>query len=305
MHSRTRLLTLITLVIALGVSAWAQTDQGRRTFATPEDAVEALLAATNAYDIDAIIAILGPEHRDLIDTTDDVAERARMREFNELAKSRMNLDEHDDDTRVLVIGRERWPFPIPIVRADGAWHFDTEEGLEEMLDRRIGEGELNAIAVSRGYVLAQMEYAEADRDSDEVLEYSQRIRSERGTRNGLYWETKPDEPLSPLGPLLAQAEDYLESTKPGAPYLGYRYRILTKQGEHPPGGAYDYVINGNMIAGFALIASPGDYGSTGIMTFIVNHQGKVYEKDLGPETVETARKMDRYDPDDTWTLVRD
>jgi Protein of unknown function (DUF2950) len=190
--------------------------------------------------------------------------------------------------------------PIPIVFAEGAWRFDTEEGIDELANQRIGGNELRTIESMRAYVEAQNDYASADRNGDEVLEYAQHIRSSAGQQDGLYWPASAAETPSPLGPLLAAA---VEARDVGASYNGYHYRVLTRQGANPPGGAYDYVINGNMIAGFALIAWPAEYDHSGITTFMVSHQGKVFEKDLGPETAELVMAIDAYDPDATWTEV--
>ena len=202
----------------------------------------------------------------------------------------------------LVLGKEEWPFPMPLVRGeDGRWSFDTEEGLEVIVDRRIGRNELAAIAIAHAYVDAQIEYALEDHDGDEVLEYAQRLASSDGQHDGLYWESAPGEAESPLGPLVAGAEQYLDTVQPGDPIRGYRFRILTRQGPNPPGGAYEYVLDGDMIAGFALVAAPAEHGNTGIMTFVVNHTGRVYQKDLGAESA----KVDAYDPDASWTLVEE
>jgi hypothetical protein len=189
--------------------------------------------------------------------------------------------------------------------ADG-WFFDTDAGAEEIINRRIGRNEFGAIGVCNAYVEAQVDYATTDRDGDEVREYAQRIISTHGKRDGLFWEVASDNEadLSPFGPALADAAAYLEAGKKARkriPFHGYYYKILTRQGPNPPGGKYDYVINGNMIAGFALVAWPADYGASGIMTFVVSHQGKVHEKDLGPKTHEIASAMDAYDPDDSWS----
>jgi hypothetical protein len=199
----------------------------------------------------------------------------------------------------VVLGAEEWPLPFPLVRdEDGSWRFDTAEGIEALLDRRIGRNELSAIAIANAYVDAQIEYAQADRDGDDVLEYARRLASSPGQRDGLYWQAAPGEDESPFGPLVQKAERYLDTVEPDDPIRGYYFKILTRQGENPPGGSYDYVINGNMLAGFALVAYPADYGNTGVMTFVVNHRGVIQQKDLGAFT-----GMDRYDPDDSWDEV--
>ncbi len=180
------------------------------------------------------------------------------------------------------------------------WRFDTQEGIQEIVDRRIGRNELAAIAIARAYVDAQIEYATEDRNNDGVLGYAQRLASSPGKRDGLYWEAEPDEELSPFGPLVLGAERYLETKRPGDPIKGYYFRVLTRQGENPPGGRYDYVVDRNMILGFALVAYPADYENSGVMTFVANHRGKIHQKDLGE-----FGDLDEYDPDDTWTEVED
>ena len=262
--------------------------------------MEALLDALEKDDADALLAIFGREYEAEIVTPDWEAERDARQKILEAAKDTYELSEIGDGEVGLIVGAEQWPFPISIVRDDGGWHFDTEEGIEMMIDRRIGRHELAAIAIARAYVDAQIEYARYDRDGDDVLEYAQRLASSPGQTDGLYWEAGPDEDPSPFGPLVHGAERYLETKQPGDPLMGYYFQILTRQGPNPPGGEYDYVINGNMIAGFALVAYPADHGNSGVMTFVVNHRGKVQQKDLGE-----FPGMDSYDPDDTWSEVED
>ena len=213
-----------------------------------------------------------------------------------------------NERAVLVIGNREWPFPIPLVKQGGAWRFDTEAGAEEILNRRIGRNELGAIEVCRAHVDAQREYASKDRNGDGILEYASRFRSSPGQRDGLYWPVGPDEETSPMGPLMAsaQAEGYFTQQLPGherQPYHGYYYRILTRQGEDAPGGAYDYIVRDRMIGGFALVAFPAKYGASGIMTFIVNQDGVVYQSDLGPDTEAIARQMTEFNPDTNWKRV--
>jgi hypothetical protein len=208
----------------------------------------------------------------------------------------------------LEIGADGWPFPIPLVKQDGQWFFDTAAGAEEILNRRIGMDEIGAINVCHSYVDAQREYASQDRMGDGVLAYAQFLRSTPGTHDGLFWPTnQPGEELSPLGPLIAQArvDGYHRTAKmlndEQAPYHGYYFKILTRQGKHAPGDKYNYIINGRMIGGFALVAWPAEWGNTGVMTFIVNQQGNVYQKNLGIKTAKIAKAITTYDPDDTWT----
>jgi hypothetical protein len=196
-----------------------------------------------------------------------------------------------------------WPMPIPPVKSHKGWIFDTEAGLEEIIDRRIGANELTAISMAEAYADAQMLYATQDHDGDEVLEYAQKLISTQGQRDGLYWDDPTGRDPSPLGPLAASEEEYLKYRQAGEGLHGYNYKILTAQGPNPPGRDYDYVINGNMIAGFALVAWPSDYGNSGIMTFVISHQGKLLQKDLGEATGQLAAAMERYDPDESWSPV--
>lgn len=276
--------------------------QDQRTFDSPEAAMTALLEALAAGDDAALLGIFGPEYEGEILGDDPDAAREEQDRFLAAAEQSLELRPDGDDREIAYVGPRAVPFPIPIVFGGGAWRFDAEAGIDELANQRIGGNELRTIDTMRAYVDAQNEYASADRDGDEVLEYAQRIRSSAGQQDGLYWPTAADQAPSPIGPLLATA---VESHDVDDSYNGYYFRILTKQGGNPPGGAYDYVINDNMIAGFALIAWPAEYEYSGIMTFMVNHQGKVYEKDLGPETAEIAAAIDAYDPDATWTEVTD
>lgn len=307
---------VLTICILTGVCLWSaattlgQSGSTQRMFSAPQEAVDALLDAFKADDEAALLDILGQQHRKLVVVTDKIERQRNLSQLYAFAQEAQKLEADGPNKRTLVIGNADWPFPIPLVKEGDKWRFDTDAGAEEIINRRVGRNELQAIEVCRAYVGAQELYASADRDEDEVLEYAQKLGSDSGKRNGLYWEVdaKSDEPLSPLGPLLAESGDYLEHAKTSGkgrlPYLGYFYKILTKQGSHPPGGAYDYVINQNMIAGFALLAWPADYGSSGVMTFVVSHQGKVYEKDLGDSTPSQAVKIGEYDPDEGWKMVQ-
>ena len=275
----------------------------QKFFRTPDEAVRAVLDACRNNDLPALLDIFGHEYERLIDTADHAGDQQRRREFSELARETKRLVKESDGRMVLIVGKDAWPFPIPLVREAEGWRFDTEAGQEEIINRRVGENELDTIATSRAYVTAQLQYASRDRDGDEVLEYAQRIASTKGKKDGLHWEVQPEsaEDLSPFGPLVIEAGDYMDGRKAGDPFKGYYYKVLTRQGSNPPGGKYDYIINGNMIAGFALMAFPADYGASGVMTFLVSHQGKVYEKDLGEKTAGIVKKMKEYNPDKTWT----
>jgi hypothetical protein len=231
--------------------------------------------------------------------------------FVQRLTEKTRLINNSDSNATLEIGLDGWPFPIPLVKQDGQWFFDIVAGGEEILNRRIGMDELGAIAVCEGYVDAQREYASEDRLGDGVLAYAQFLTSTPGTHDGLYWPAKnPGEELSPLGPLIAEARaaGYRHSAKmlndQQAPYHGYYFKILTRQGKNAPGGRYSYLINGRMLAGFALVAWPAKWGNTGVMTFIVNQEGRVNQKNLGPKTVKIAARIKTYDPDDTWTLAK-
>ncbi len=274
--------------------------QAQRTFDSPEAAMAALLEALKRQDDDAVLAIFGAQYADQILGQDRDAAHEEQARFVAAADQSLELRPDGEGRRIAYVGPRASPLPIPIVESGGVWRFDTEAGVDELANQRIGRNELSTIDSVRAYVDAQNEYASADRDGDQVLEYAQHIRSSPGQHDGLYWPSEGDQAQSPIGPLLAAA---VETHDVGDPYNGYYYRILTRQGANPPGGAYDYVINGNMIAGFALIAWPAEYGHSGIMTFLVNHQGKVFEKDLGPDTARAAAAIDAYDPDATWTEV--
>jgi hypothetical protein len=250
--------------------------------------------------------VLGTEFEDELFTDEQSREHAAYRRVVAAAKEVMQLREDDAKTRVMVIGKNAWPVPIPIVQSDKGWMFDTAAGIDEIIARRIGQNELEAIATLRAYVDAQVRYAGADRDGDDVLEYAQRFISTAGKKDGLYWQVaSADEEVSPFGPFVAELPPYVLERQAGEPFMGYYYRVLTRQGENAPGGRYDYIINGNMIAGFAAVAVPAEYAETGVMTFVVSHQGRIYEKDLGDDTAIAAAAIQEYNPDGTWTLVQD
>lgn len=278
----------------------------QRTFATAEEAAEALVRAAKANDKAATAAILGPGSADFVASGDAVADRAAKEGFVAAYKRKHAIVPDGDARATLALGDDGWPFAFPLVKADGRWRFDTQAGKDEMLARRIGRNELDAINVMLAIVDAQRDYASADRNRDGVLEYAGRFASTAGKRDGLYWPTKAGEEPSPLGPLVMQAagEGYAKEKQKGPrPYHGYYFRLLKAQGPGAPGGAIDYVVRGRMIGGFAAIAYPAKYGSSGIMTFIVSHDGTVYEKDLGPQTATAARAITRFDPGAGWAPV--
>ena len=295
-----RLALLLLLVIPLSSGAALQ-----RTFATPEAAVEALAAALKANDEAALTALFGDKHKGVVGTGDAAADAADRAKVAAQLATYSVLDERGNDRRVLLVGVQAWPLPIPLVREGSTWRFATEEGVLEMLNRRIGGNERNAIFVLRAYLDAQREYASRDRDGDGVRQFAQKLISAPGKFDGLYWPTDPakGEEASPFGPLIAESSAYLAGHKRGDPYRGYRFRTLTRQGKSAAGGAYSYIINGRMIAGFAMIAYPAEYGKSGVMTFIVNHNGKLFEKDLGKNTESAGAKMSAFDPGAGWKEV--
>ena len=298
------LMAALGLGLALPVCAAAVEEQ---TFDSPNEAVSALVTAAQNDDTNAIHLIFGPAGHELI-SPDVVQATDEFKMFKERLAELTRLIPNSDSNATLELGVDGWPFPIPLVKQGAQWHFDSAAGKDEIFARRIGRDEMGAIDVCNAYVEAQREYASQDRMGDGVLTYAQFLRSASGTHDGLFWPTnQPGEELSPLGPLIAQAcvEGYHRAAKmlndEQAPYHGYYVKILTGQGKHAPCGKFKYLINGRMIAGFALVAWPAEWGDTGVMTFVVNQQGKVYQKNLGSNTAKIAKAMTLYDPDDTWT----
>ncbi len=311
------LVLILVMVLALAGSwsgSWALEAKQKgavtqATFKSAEEAVKGLVAALKANNDLMLLELLGPGSEELIQSGDPVEDDAIRDRFLELYGKGHKLVRETDSKVILHVGKNEWPVPIPIVSEGGNWHFDTQAGKEEILNRRIGRNELSVIQACLAYVDAQREYATKDRDKDGVLEYAQRFASSPGKRDGLFWEAREGERPSPLGPLVVQAvaEGYgkREAGKQAegqslVPYHGYYYKILKAQGKNAPGGAYDYVVKGKMMGGFALVAWPARYGASGIMTFMVNHDGVMYEKDLGPQTATIASATARFDPDHTW-----
>ena len=300
-----RVALLASLLVSLLMAPLLSQAAEQRTFATPQAAVEAFTTALKANDDAALIALFGDKHKNLVvsgDAAYDSAARAQI----VAALNAFNVLEESSPERVqLLIGTKAWPFPIPLVREANGWRFATERGAEEVVNRRIGRNERSAIGVLRAYVAAQQEYASVDRNGDGVLQYAQKLASAPGKFDGLYWaaDTSRGETASPLGPLIAESSPYFAGRKSGDPYRGYRFRILTGQGKNAPGGAYSYIINGRMIAGAAMVAYPAEYDASGVMTFIVNSAGKLYEKNLGKNTAAIASKMTTFDPGPGWKEV--
>lgn len=298
------------LLLALNAPQAIRAADAASTFATPEEAVASLSAAAGTHDRDALRAVFGPAHQE-IQNPDHVQATNELTAFVAALAAGHHIARESATKSVLEVGANAWPFPIPIVLRDGRWLFDTAAGKEEISNRRIGKNELAVLESMRAYVDAQREYASRDRDGDEVLEYAQRLASSPGTKDGLFWPPDLDGELSPLGPLVAEAqgEGYAMRSKgtdeAPEPFHGYYFKILTHQGRLAPGGNYDYIINGNMIGGFALVTWPAEYGTSGIMTFLVNQQGRVYQKDLGTGTTRIATRLRVYNPDRTWSVSPD
>lgn len=295
---------VLALALCGGVDAAAVSKQ--KQFATPEEAVTAFVAALKSNDEKALIAIFGADAKALISSGDPVADK-RQRETFIADYERKNRLAQEGTGMVLSVGEKDWPFPIPLVQAGGRWVFDTKAGKEEILNRRVGKNEADTVQTLLAIVDAQREYAAKPRGKDGVRQYADRFASDPGTQNGLYWITAPGEEQSPLGELVAdaRAEGYTRKgqAQGPVPYHGYYFRILKKQGKNAAGGAFDYVAKNRMIGGFAVVAYPAVYGSSGVMTFIVNHDGVVYQKNLGRETAKAATAMASFDPDASWKKV--
>lgn len=296
--------TMGCMLLCAALLVWSGSAIAQETFATPEAAVDALVGAARSGDSKAIVAVLGPDGQAIVSSGDPVADTNVRENFIAAYDAKHTIELEGNGTRTLILGNDDWPFPISLAGTAGGWQFDTKEGLDEILRRRVGRNELSAIQVALAYVQAQNEYAALDPAGLGHGVYAQRIVSHPGKKDGLYWPTTEGETSSPLGDLAAQAsaEGYKAGGKP-IPYHGYYYRILTRQGAGAPGGAYDYLVKGKLKGGFALIATPAEYGNSGIMTFMVNHDGTVFEKDLGLKTAKAAAKIDAFVPDQGWTKV--
>ena len=306
-RQRCALGAMIILTLTLCQLSLAATAAKQKSFATPEEAVKAAFAAAKNNDDKELLAIYGPHAKELLYSGDAVADKQRRERVLAAYDEKVSIAS-EGESRIVKVGKSEWPYPIPLVKKAEGWVFDTDKGREEILNRRIGQNELDAIQVSLAYVDAQREFATKDRDRNALLEYAQKFRSDPGKKNGLYWEAKAGEPQSPLGLFVADArsQGYGSDKAPNKPipYRGYYYRILTAQGKDAPGGAYSYLVKGKMIGGFALVAYPAEYENSGIMSFIVNHDGQVFQKDLGKNTATIATAMKEYNPDKTWTAVK-
>jgi hypothetical protein len=291
-------------VLAADASKKAATAQ--KAYATPEELFQALADAAKANDSKALSALLGPKGDPLVHSGDAVADKQRGEKFAADYATKHSVTKDGDAKATLNVGNDDWPMPIPAVKGTKGWTLDTAAGGHEILARRIGQNELAAIQVVRAIVDAQLDYSSEDRDLNGIRDYARKFASSPGKKDGLYWPTKEGESPSPLGPLVVQAAGEGYKAKQGTPtaYHGYYYRILTSQGKDAKGGARNYIVQGRMIGGFAVVAYPAQYESSGIMTFIVNHDGTVYQKDLGPNTASVARAMKAYNPDSSWKEVK-
>jgi hypothetical protein len=307
MRIANKLAVLALLSMFVGTRAMYAADQ--KTFASPAEAVRALVKAAEDGSQDEMLAVLGDDGKELVYSGDPVQDKTGMEKFVKSYKTKHAIVTEDDKTRILQVGAKDWPMPIPIVNDGGKWRFDTAAGKEELLYRRIGRNELGAIASCRGYIDAQHDYAAEGHDGLPAGIYAQKLMSEPGKQNGLYWETAEGEPTSPAGPFLASASDqgYATGTPAGKgqPYHGYLFHVMKAQGAAAKGGAKSYLVDGKLTDGVALVAYPAEYKVSGVMTFIINQDSVVYEKDLGEQTAEIAKAMTEYNPDSTWHKVKD
>ncbi len=303
---RTILLAAVVVVLMATPAALSGQDLPQKTFATPEAAVKALSTAASAGDTSELQAIFGPDSQPLFSSGDPVADRNAREVVVVAIQETWRLEGTKAGQRTLYIGNEDWPFPVPLVKAKSGWRFDTAAGVEEVRFRRIGRNELKVIQVCSTIVEAQREYASEGHDGKPAGLYAQKLASDPGKQDGLYWKAAANEPLSPLGDLAAEAAEqgYTREEGKRTPFHGYLFRILTAQGKSAPGGAGSFLVNGEMLGGFAILAWPAEYGKSGIMTFLVSHYGVLYETDLGPDTAKRAGEIQEFDPGKTWQRVR-
>jgi DUF2950 family protein len=293
----------ISVVLLLGCFTGFTSAQEKQQFQTPEEAVSSFRTALKADGNTPLLRLFGDETRALLDNADEAGIQESRRLLNLLFEERWDLVETEDGNRLLRLGLEGWPFPVPIVASGSTWRFDTKAGLDEIANRRVGRDELAAIETCLRVLDAQEDFRLSDPNNDGVREYSSLFRSSEGQKDGLYWAAEVGDPISPLQEALQDSWKYAEDRTAGAPWFGYRFKFLEGQGENAPGGAYSYVINGYQIGGFALVAYPANYGHSGVMTFLVNQNGTVFQQDLGPETESIAQGMTLFDPDNKWEEV--
>jgi len=297
---------IASFAIATLMASHAEAQAAQNTFDSPQAAADALVKAAETFDVPSLLQILGPNNRDLVVSNDPVVDKTRATDFAQLAreKQRINVDPKNPNRAELVVGNSEWPLPIPLVNRDGKWAYDANSGRQEILLRRIGENELDAIRICRGFVEAQHEYALEKHDASELNEYAQRIISTPGKHDGLAWQNPDGSWGGPVGEAIAKAIAQGYDVNP-QPYHGYYFKVLKGQGPAALMGQMNFVVNGAMIGGFALAAAPAQYRVTGIKSFIVSHEGVVYEKDLGPETSKALEQMEVYNPDTTWKVTID
>jgi len=307
--ARGSLMFLSVLTLSLGLIARPPTGQqtGQQTFASPGEAVEAMTAAAKAHDRDALMHIFGPEGKEVLSSGDEVADKNNRERYIQRYEEMHRLVKEPDGTVTLYLGADNWPFPIPLVNKDNVWYFDTVAGKQEILFRRIGKNERATIDTCRAVVAAQIEYASEPHDGEAAGQYAQKLASDPGKHNGLYWKAAAGEPQSPIGPLIADAVSAGYGKKQGGPtpFHGYIFKHLDSQGKDASGGAKDYVVDGKKTGGFAFVAYPAEYRNSGVMTFIANQDGTVYQKDLGPDTARVAAAMTQFNPDKSWQPVQD
>jgi hypothetical protein len=299
-----RILFVAAGLVVVAALLGAAPPPGQRSFATPKEAIQATIDAAAQNDTAALLQIFGPAGKDIVESGDAAQDKEHRTQFASSAQEKLKIEEDPltPDRVTFTVGAEEWPFPVPVIKKDGKWQFDSASGKVEVLARRVGRNELNAMEVCRGYAEAQLEYAAAARDGDRILKYAQRIVSTPGKQDGLYTEGVTDSLVSKAFAEAAAARQATVGSKP-EPYHGYYFRVLKSQGPDAAGGAVDYVVNGKMIGGFALVAWPAEYGVSGIETLMINHEGVVYEKDLGAATGLQARQMTRFNPDKSWHQV--
>jgi hypothetical protein len=300
-------LLLLSAALLSTTSASAASTASPKTFASPEQAAEALDAAWVGGSTGQLLAIFGRAGQRLVSSGDPVAEKDAREKLAASFAEAHRLDTENPREVVIVLGKNEWPDPIPLVKHGQGWRFDVKAGDEQIIDRRIGHNEMNAIEVCRAYVMAQREYAAKDRQGDGLHEYAQRVSSTEGKRDGLYWKAAEGDEESPIGPFVAAAEAQgygAASAEGAAPFHGYFFKTLTRQGWNAPGGPTEYIVKGHMTRGFALVAFPAKYGDSGVMTFLVNQHGIVFEKNLGADTTRLARQMTDYNPDPSWKIAQ-
>ncbi len=297
--------TALAMLLALALAACSKSGDSNNAFDTPEAAAEALVEVLKKDDVAALKGLLGPGSDSIVSSGDDIADKNGRAEFVAAYTAKHGFEDAGEGLKTLVIGEKDWPVPFPLRLQDGKWMFDGAAGAEEAAMRRIGRNELGAIAVSSGFVEAQMEYAAQGHDGDPPGIYALKLMSDPGMQNGLYWETAEGEEPSPAGPFVASAAKQGYTAEARIPYHGYFYRLLYNQGSNAKGGARDFFKDGLMTEGFALVAWPAEYGTSGIQTFVVNQDGKVFQKDLGKDTAIAVEGIYSFDPDSTWTLVEE